>query len=380
VTVDNVVRSQLVRLFRSVRPGWASLRAGPTYNAVSHAGAFHLEGEGYELMRSLRKTLSSPALGGEGFSTVATRALLGRACRVFLDKGEGEAIAFVQLELDTPPSSWEAFRRIDVAHVPAGGAQFGQCLLIGSLGANQSVCPGDFVANGGPWVTTTVVARDEYTAAVLADQAFGETAALLETTAGGGQALIDSRLVLIRTDGRVVDRPRRRMPVRLGDWVDLAGNPVPPFYQMATAASKATRTEWEQRVLAASRWYSAGIASPWPSQALVTFMNALEALFIDKKGEPKKGATIAERGARLVLIPGTDEIERRKWLGDLYRQRNSAIHQGLEYRNEIEVDSLSDFTLTAIAWAAEHLDPEHRDPPASCTTADEVWNRCPTVP
>jgi len=237
--------------------------------------------------------------------------------------------------------------------------------------------PRDFVAVGGPWITTDIVARDEYTAAVLADQTFGEATSVLEVTSLGSQAQLDSRLILVRGDGKITDRPRRRMPARVGTLVAPDGEPLPPYYQLSRAAVNPARTDWEQRVLAASRWYSSGIASPWPSQALVTFMNALEALFIDKRHEPNKGASIARRGARLVLLPGTTEADRMTWLVHLYRQRNSAVHQGIEYRNEIEVETLADFTLAAIGWAADHLDAQHRDPPAICLTADEVWNRCP---
>jgi hypothetical protein len=222
------------------------------------------------------------------------------------------------------------------------------------------------------------MARDEYTAAVLADQTFGEATSVLEVTSLGNQAQIDSRLVLVRADGKVIDRPRRRMPARVDTLIAPDGAPLPPFYQLSEAAVTQARTDWEQRVLAASRWYSGGIAAPWPSHALVIFMNALEALFIDRRNERQKGATIAQRGARLVLMPGTTEASRVTWLANLYRQRNLAVHQGIEYRNEIEVESLADFTLAAIGWAVDHLDSAHRDPPATCRTADEVWNLCPT--
>jgi len=103
--MNNELEERLARLFQSVRAGWATKRAGSTYNSVSQAGVFHLESGGYELMRSLRKELSSPALGGRGFSTVAVRAVLGRACRVFLDEGQSAALEFVRNQLDAPQTS-----------------------------------------------------------------------------------------------------------------------------------------------------------------------------------------------------------------------------------------------------------------------------------
>jgi hypothetical protein len=117
------------------------------------------------------------------------------------------------------------------------------------------------------------------------------------------------------------------------------------------------RTDWEARALAACRWFRRARLSDWPSETLAAAMTALECLFVKSKGP--KGSVIAARiGADWVFAEFSRE-QMKKWIKDLYQRRNDAVHEGMNYLEDFEVDRLIALVDHAVRWAAWHLDDDH---------------------
>jgi hypothetical protein len=202
------------------------------------------------------------------------------------------------------------------------------------------------------------VARDSDSASLIADQAFGEALAILNVVDPDGRSSIDAGLI-IAGGGKATYREQTGWPPVLNRYFDQDGDLAMPEFLLSEIASKplGKRGQLERSTLGAAHWYSLGVNTTWVSHALIAHMTALEALFIFDRRESRKGDLIAERASRIVLGPQKTRLARRKWLKRLYNRRNYAIHEVLDFQDEVEVERLQSVVAAAISWILMHLDP-----------------------
>src|SRR5262249_20009453 len=140
-----------------------------------------------------------------------------------------------------------------------------------------------------------VVTRGWSSARVLAQERFAESAAILDLAVREPQ--IGDEVTLLRIDDRRGGMRYVRNGWVLSSELQARGELVPPYLQLSRAAGleEVRRTDWQRRVLAATRWYSRSRRSAWPADRLASVMVALEAVFVEGLSEVKKGETIALR-------------------------------------------------------------------------------------
>jgi hypothetical protein len=227
-----------------------------------------------------------------------------------------------------------------------------------------------------PIAFVTVRARDQKTAQILAAERLAESSAVLDLidrpklTAG-------HNMLLRRKDGRGGASLNRAGWIINDALVDDRSRLVPPYRQLSRAAARDEdrRSDWERRVLAATRWFSRGCRSEWPADRLASLMVSLECLFVVGRTESQKGSLIAERLTKRFRLREMSEDRQIEWLTVLYRARNAAVHEGREFLNDLEVDRLADVTQFVIRRLAEHLIPAHRPRGRSCRKFEEAM-RC----
>jgi hypothetical protein len=107
------------------------------------------------------------------------------------------------------------------------------------------------------------------------------------------------------------------------------------------------RSDWERRVLAATRWLSRVLRTSWPADRLAGTVVALECLFVAGMCEPdRKGARIAARLSERFKLNELTAEEQVKWLEGLYKARNAAVHEGREFVHDLEVDRLTELATS----------------------------------
>lgn len=368
----------------AIRHGNRFPEPGSAYLVVHHAEeqTVVLHGEGLRLLRSLQRRVSGSSTAALGPSPKDAESLLMAACRAGVQRTPSEAVDSLVRELDKPVQDWVVVEPITL-YIPTRRLVVGRCTL--AMAIPQRLFRSGWRTLGaaqefeGPVVFTTVRARDRAGALILAGEQFAESSAILD----------------------VVDRPKRGRPeiamVRGQDgiqgfmfhrqgWilderaVQPPGRLISPYRQAALAAARPEerRTDWQRRVIAAMRWFSLGVRSAWTAERLVCLMAALECLFVPHEKIKDKGRAIGRGVTKLFLRREMTPEEQRRWLRELYRSRNSAVHAGRGYEHDLEVDMLADLTHIAVRWATHHLDPAHRDPGRSCRTFAQA-QRCRPV-
>lgn len=225
-----------------------------------------------------------------------------------------------------------------------------------------------------PIAYVKVRARDAEAARVLAAERFAESSSILDVidrpklTAG-------RTMMLRRQDGTGHFAWMRRGWII--NYLDDRGRLEPPYYQLSRALSRpeSVRSDWERRVLAATRWFSRSCSSAWPADRLANLMVALECLFVSGQSESKKGALIAERLTERFRMRDMTEKAQAEWLLRLYKARNQAVHEGRDYIDDLEVDRLTEVMQYVIRASARHLVPAHRTSGRSCRTFEAAL-RC----
>jgi hypothetical protein len=126
--------------------------------------------------------------------------------------------------------------------------------------------------------------------------------------------------------------------------------------------------------LAAARWFREAVISTWPAQRLGALMSSLECLLVPFGATQGKGSRIGRNLPPSLYPPGTSRKAVRKWLQNLYLHRNSALHAGVDYLEDLDVDRLEDLTREVIEWAIWHLSPMHAhgELDTACVSLDQV--------
>jgi hypothetical protein len=289
------------------------------------------------------------------------------------------AESWLRQQGEAPLDEWFIVDHVDAIHIPVPRLTVGRSTFylrppqkLRRTHRAQMLSAGGFHP---PYVATTVIARDPGAAHVIASEHFAESGAILD--------LIDRRepggeqFYALRRDGRGTLSFSRGGWILDATTVTPTARLIPPFQQLSRAAGKDedVRSDWERRALAASRWFSSSLRSPWPADRLVSLMVALESLFVEGKNERRKGQVIAKRLTERFRRRGMTSTEQEAWLSDLYQRRNEAAHEGRAYQADLEVELLADLTHVAIRWAAHHLVPAHRPSRRSCRSFEAVM-RC----
>ena len=386
---DTDYEADLRRLFRRSRrasrepfqrePGAiVQLPVGPGGIMHSTRRAFVVvKDEDMPLLRSLQRRLAGPSRKMSGFSQSEAEAVLLRACEEAIAGRVKDAVAGVLAELAEQPQEWVVMEAVDVwfpAEVPrlvVGRTTYSNRLPRLGFGAEFAQKQG-FVP---PFATARVVCRGGTTARVLARQAFAESAAVLDLVSPPVNTGSEATVARPASARNAAPSYHRR------GWLvnaPISGTRLaPPYLYLSRAAGRdeAQRSDWQRRVLAATRWFSRAYRSEWAADRLVSAMVALEVLFIEGRHERLKGALIGERVTARYQAREITAAEQQDWLARLYRSRNDAAHEGREVVEDLDVDRLLDLTRFIVRYSAFHLDPDHREPRRACRTYAQAM-RC----
>jgi hypothetical protein len=375
----------LQRLLRHARKNAGALPPQPLsgdfiYQHGADWRSFLIESDAMPLLRSLQRQVVGSSRKKLGLSAEEAGALLLAACDdAIAGTIKGAVEAFVA-RIESPIEDWIVAEPIEMLYIPAERLEVGRTTYsrrVPRSVARRKVL--EMVEGQGfapPVAFVTVQARDKETAQILAGERFAESSAVLDLinrpkpTAG--------RIMLTRQrDGSGSFSFGRSGWIINDAFVDDRGRLVAPYRQLSRAAARdeSRRSDWERRVLAATRWFSRGCRSEWPADRLASLMVALECLFVAGRAEREKGSLIANRLTERFRAREMSEDEQVDWLKGLYRSRNDAVHEGREFLHDLEVDRLLDLTQAAVRSFAEHLVPAHRPRGRSCRTFTDAM-RC----
>jgi hypothetical protein len=388
---DASFQSDLRRLFQHVRKSRGQLppQVGSTdelrkdipYEFRAIQGASYLiSGDDLPLLRSLQRRLAGRSRRDLGISVEEAGVLLRQACDEAVTGTIKGAVANLVRAVEAPISDYVVAEPVDIL-LPQEALRVGRVTYTSRIPRSVArrrtleLAQDRFRA---PIAFTRLQARGWQTARILAAERFGESAAILDLIDRPKPDRVAGETMLVRE----VDGGGRfafnRSPWMVNEgYIDDRGRLLPPFRQLSRAAAKAesARTDWERRVLAATRWHSRGIRSTWPADRLAANMVALECLFVAGIQERQKGALIAERASERFRLNEMTVDEQKDWLERLYRGRNAAVHEGREFTDDLDVDRLSELTRFIIRQLSLHLIAGHRYARHSCRTFDEAM-RC----
>jgi len=371
-------RNLFMEMVASIEPPVTGRSDVPAITVGLGPDAFSLRGKAFGILETLSGLLAAPALKDRGLSRDEARETLLRSC--FVAKRLGPRVALQQLEesLDRPPREWLVMRPLR-APLPGEPIRIGACII--RQGVPEHLGFGDkwLGAEDFPALTigASVIARDDDTAALLAEQRIGEALGLLHTFDPEGSPTIGDARAIVNDEGSLSVNPDPRRAFHLGDFISKAGELPRLLVPVSAAAARSIddRTDWERRVIAASRWFSNGMASNWPSEKLVSLFIALEAPFVAGKAESgNKKVFIADRLTPRIRIEERTPEDQRRWIISLYDHRNDAVHEARDYLDDFEVADLGRLVWRTLHWAMDHLVTEHRGDGRACATFDEVMN------
>ena len=374
-------RAAFTEMMAEMEPPISGRPDAPAITVGIGPDAFSLQGRAFALLDWLSQSLASPALQRGGLSYDEAREILLRSCFISKQKGADAALAELEELLSRPPRVWHVMRPLRAA-LPGDPFQIGACSIQRGLPASLELPAGWIGEEDFPALTiaTTVVARDDETAAILADQHFGETFGLIQVFDHGGAPTVGEARAIVDDGGTIVVNPDPRRAFHFGDFIGKAGELPWRLQPASDAAGKPIdqRSDWERRVVAAARWFSNGMTSTWPSERLVSLFVSLEALFVAGKTEAgNKKAFIAERVSERLPAEGRTQEEQRAWLISLYDHRNDAVHEARDYLDDFEAADLGRVVWRSMHWAMNHLVPGHRRDGRACADFAEAME-CPS--
>jgi hypothetical protein len=349
-------------LARAVATGRA--RTEPyMYAAITPSEGIFLDATSLRHLNRLRTRYAKASLLHGGHSPDQVERIAIEAVKIALTETPKAGRQYFEEALNGPSEVYTIAEPI-IIHTKSSYLKVGKCELFRDVKRLVDVPDEEFFRIGDrnpTWVITTdVKAKDKASAAILAHDSIAETKAIL--------TLLD------RSDGFTpeqgpslgIDREARRVTsIRSGtspyfqvDRADSEGNLHPGYADLSAAArlEPQGRTEWQERALAATRWYYEAVRNPWPTGQLAAELSALECLCL--KGEKRgKGRHIANRIVGLRTgFSSTEDRQFRKWLERLYERRNGAVHRGEPHLDELATAELRIWTLLVLVWAIGHLD------------------------
>jgi hypothetical protein len=325
--------------------------------------------------RALQRMLAGPSRAASGISPKDAEQIILSACGEAVRGTVKGAIAGLEEASSSPPVRIKIAEHAPIV-IPTAHLKIGRTTYLRDFPeAWRSHTTTELATDRlrAPLARTTVEARSMVTAAFLARERFTESAAILDLVVANSSS-VDEVLLYRVTDGGGVTYSRPYWIVQ--DVVVDRGHLVPPYRQLARAAEKPEdrRTEWSRRLLAATRWHSQARRDTWTPDRLGAAMSMLECLFVDHKENPK-GAAIADRLTERLLLNHMTPDEQIAWLVRLYRHRNDAVHDGLDFPNDLEVDLLLDLSRSALRRFCWLLVPGGKGGRRACRTFAEAMAR-----
>lgn len=263
----------------AIEPAIAGRPEAPAITVGFGPDAFSLQGRAFAQLEELSAAISAPALGGAGLSRDEARELLLRGCYIAKREGPDAALASVEAWLELPPRKWTVIRPFR-APLPGDPFEIGQSQirhgLPGELGfGNDWFGSEDFPAL---MILTSVMARDDDSAAVIGEQRIGESLGLLHSFDPNGSPTLGEARAIVDDSGAITVNPDPRVALHLSMFIAKDGSLPRSLASASRAAAKPPdeRTDWERRVIAAARWFSKGMSSSWPSERLVSLFVALK--------------------------------------------------------------------------------------------------------
>jgi hypothetical protein len=332
--------------------------------------------EAHVHLEAIIDILTASALAQGGFEADAVAGHVAKACRL---STAAEATEYLSAVVAAPLAEYTFGEPLAVIHAKGGPHPLGRCLVHESL---RHAAPNDPPEVLTEWheedfparvITATVTARDEDSAYIRAVDAIDEAKAILFLSTDHPER---RRMLTLRLeDGQI--RSTSTGGESFGHYFSPRMLVYPPVTHVSTAAGKARelRTPWEQRVIAATRWYYQAGSTYWPSAALTGAMSTLETLLLTPGLKGKGGriaSTLRDLGAAHL---GPEGVKFTTWFANLYDHRNDATHQGVNYDEDLNVQRLLRLTKLALQWGAHHLDPHHRSVGGPCTTLEEALSK-----
>jgi hypothetical protein len=341
-------------------------------------GAVVFRGPAIALLHQLITDLSASALSKGGRRPGAAHDLIVETCRRALDESPESAIASFRKAISAAQDRYRVYEDIRGASI-ASGLTIGASTIYAQMPSELAESPAmamygsEFPAG---LIVAEVEAYDRESAVFIAQQRFAETRSILALLEFPPHTRPTPAHIVVDHIGHQIfssARFEKYVPSMI-----TAGDLPRGYAELSGAAAKSAeeRTDWETRTLAAARWYREAITTAWQAQRLGALMSALECLLV-APGEDGKGSRIASRLPDQAYPPGQSRKVTRKWILRLYRHRGAAIHEGTDYREDLELDRLESLTRNVINWAVWHLWPEHSHGPpgAPCATFDEARGR-----
>jgi hypothetical protein len=291
-----------------------------------------LDEEGHVLLTELSNRLAGEAVREAGLSPRAARERLIRLCSESIAMDWEAAVAALEASIAAPLRDWTVFKPHRIAF-PGDAFDIARCRLLKALPPEVTGIPGledDFPAFS---ISTSVKAHDSDAAIILAHKAMSEAFAIMQLVSSEHRAYLGRPVLVLKDDGEVILTPSAVPDLYLGPLASGPGELRASVRPLSEAAAKdpSARTEWERRSLAAARWLSKGIASTWPSDSLVSYMVALETLFVRDRTINNKGETVARGVSALMRFRDFTEDQQIDWLRSLYARRNDAVHEARDY-------------------------------------------------
>lgn len=333
-----------------------------------------IEGETLRLLRSLQRRLAGSSRATSGFSPDEMQPLLLDACEASIAGTIKAAIAELLATISSPIEEWSIAEPVEMAltvpRLVVGRTTYSHRVHRSAF--HDSLDQSKFVP---PFACTRVKSRTPQTARVLARQRFAESLAVLDLAAP--PANTGSHVTSWRRASGSGSRQYSTVGPIIGENLVLGTRLRAPYRQLAQATGReeSKRSDWERRVLAATRWFSRSHRSPWPADRLAGAMVALECLFIADRRERSKGNLIATRLTERFQMNEKAATAQIQWLLNLYRARNDAVHEGRDFLDDLDVDRLVDLTRYVVVISSHHLDPSHSKEHRSCRTFDDAM-RC----
>ena len=314
---------------------------------------------------SLVSRLCSSALSEGGQSPEAVADLIDQFVSMAKAGSENEGLAWLKAELLRPLESWTIAQSTPFILTIVNRLTVGDCTVTNSIDdADPRISSqhGDIISRRmpGPFIFTSVEARDAASARVLAIDRFGWAESVLALLTGWTPHL-DSPHVIVRGDS-VNFTTGRHLPLTIKA-ITADGTLFPGYRELADALGESdrTRSDWGRRTLAAARWYREAATSDWPSRKISASMSALEAILILPGETGEKKSAVADRlTKKIAKLKEMSERDQIKWLIDLYDRRSEALHAGRFHQDEIDAAGLELLTKSAVRWAVSHLSPDHR--------------------
>lgn len=333
-------------------------------------------GDALELHRVLSLRLSQSALGDSGHGPRSVEYLLDGFIQESDSTDLTSAITWLDAQLSAELETWTFVQELEFRS-PCARFEVGSCIVVQNLDDIQPSLSSLYAPLGLDWrppfISTSVAARDEFSARILASEAFAEAETVIALLAGWTE-VPDVRHLTVNSPVAHYSTGSRAIPQIQA--IDSAGNFWPGYHELSEALARHSgqRTDWERRALAASRWFRVASTTNWPSQSISASMSALECLLVAPTDDRRnKRGPIARRTSDIGILKGRTKAEQVSWLNDLYHRRNDAVHAGVFHQDEIDAQALLVLVRSVVHWSTRHLDPSHGRPGGgSCTAIAEA--------